>query len=89
MVFRTTPTWQPYPQHGEPAPADWWLRKAIRRWCLDRGETGRTGSGKSIADFMLEEFIKDGGSPDHPDYLRLEEFLERNAEQLKVKPEPL
>jgi len=58
---------------------------AIRRWCLDRGETGRTGSGKSIADYMLEEFIADGGSPEHPDHVRLNEWLQRNTLNMKAK----
>jgi len=81
----STKSWQPYTQHGEPAPAEWWLRKAIRRWCESRYEHAGRDHGKSIAELMLDEFDKDQGSPDHADYLRLEEFLERSAERLKQK----
>ncbi len=77
--------WEPFSHGGGEAPEDWFLRRAIRRWAAQRTEAGRLDRGKSIADLVLEEFIKDGGGPDHPDYGRLEEFMERNAERLKVK----
>ena len=84
QTARTKP-WEEFSQGGGHAPEDWFVRRAIRRWAAQRTEAGRMDRGKSIADLVLEEFIADGGGPDHPDYLRLEEFMQRNAEQLKVK----
>lgn len=71
--------WQP--PYVDPAtiPDDnWFVRRALRRWAAERSDTGSTHRGKSIRDFILEEFVADGGTPDHPDYLRLEEFLQRS-----------
>ncbi len=80
-----TKTWEEFSQGGGHAPEDWFVRRGLRRWTAQRTEAGRMDRGKSIADLILEEFIADGGGPDHPDDLRLEEFMERNAERLKVK----
>ncbi len=77
--------WEPFSHGGGDAPEDWFVRRAIRRWTAQRTEVGRLDRGKSIADLVVEEFMKDGGGPDHPDYLRLEDFMERNTEYLKVK----
>ena len=70
--------WQP--SYVDPATIpdeNWFVRRALRRWAAQRTDEGRTDRGKSIRELILEEFLADGGSPDHPDYARLEEFLER------------
>ncbi len=61
----------PVTDPGLMAPDDFFVRRAVLRWLNGKGD---------IRDLMLEEFIADGGGPDHPDYLRLEEFMQRNAE---------
>jgi len=70
--------WQPpYVDPATIPDEHWFVRRAIRRWVKARADLGSTQAGKPIRDFILEEFIQDGGTPDHPDYLRLEEFLQR------------
>jgi len=73
-------SWQPpYVDPATIPDENWFVRRALRRWAAERSELGSLHSGKSIRDFILEEFLADGGSPDHPDYVRLGEFLDRQA----------
>ena len=69
------PTSPPVPPENV-APDDYFVRRAVLRWMNGHGD---------IRDLMLEEFMNAGGGPDHPDYLQLEEFMQRNAERLKVR----
>jgi len=71
--------WQPPQVDPATIPDEhWFVRRALRRWINARHESGRLDHGKSIKDLIVDEFMTDGASPQHPDFHRLEDYLERD-----------